>query len=246
MIEGRAGRVLSVFVIASLVTLVGLRLAARGVVRRAAPELALGVAVALLQPGIALLNYALQVRAPQLSAAALVCVTAGTCAIAVFAKLTFRARSTWTHVVVVLLIAFLCYGHYLQLPPLIARGEPDLVYLCARMLLLDWIAFEALRHRALYARRERIGMYNPVIGNRFLLFAVWTSLMACNATGTMLIVVLGQRFGLLDWRVWTFGMARGITLFLLIAICLIFFPPHSYLAWIERRYAMRQRVGTQA
>jgi hypothetical protein len=236
--------VLIAVVIATLVTLVGLRLAARSLVRRAAPEFTLGVAVTLLQPGIVMLGYALHAPKPELLAVSLGCVTAGTAAIALFAQLTFRARVGWARGVIALLIAFLCYSHTLQLPLVQATGEPHFVYLCARLLLLGWAAFEALRHRALYARRELIGMFNPVIANRFLLFGIWTSLMAFNAVGTMLIVVLGQRFGLLDWRVWTFGVARGISLFLLIAMWLIFFPPDSYLAWLERRYATRTKPVT--
>jgi hypothetical protein len=234
-------RVLIGFVIAVLVTLVGLHLAARGLARRTAPEFALGVAVTLLQPGIVLLGYALQAPKPELFSVSLGCVTAGTAAVALFAQLTFRPRIGWARAVVALLIVFLCYGHTLQLPLLQATGEPHFVYLCARMLLLGWAAFEALRHRAVYARRERLGLYNPVIGNRFFLFGAWTLLMALNAVGTMLVVVLGQRFGLLDWRTWTFGVARGVTLFLLIAMWLIFFPPRRYLTWLEQRYAARSQ-----
>jgi hypothetical protein len=233
--------VLIAFVIAALVTLVGLRLAARSVVRRAAPEFTLGIAVALLQPGIVALGYALQVSRPELMPLSLGCVTAGTAGIALFAQLTFRARVGWARGVIVCLIAFLCYGHMLQLPLVQATGEPHFVYIWGRLLLLGWAAFEALRHRALYARRELIGMFDPVIANRFLLFGIWTSLMAFNAVGTMLIVVLGQRFGLLDWRAWTFGVARGIGLFLLIGMWLIFFPPNRYLVWLQRRYAARTK-----
>ena len=229
------------FVIAAVVTLVGLHLAVRSLVRRAAPEFALGVSVALLQPGIVLTGYALQASKPELFPVSLGCVTAGTAGIALFAQLTFRPRVAWARGLVVVLIAFLCYGHTLQVPLLQATGEPHFVYLSARLLLLGWAAFETLRHRALYARRELIGLFNPVVANRFLLFGIWTLLMALNAVGTMLIVVLGQHFGLLDWRSWTFGVARGVSLFLLIAMWLIFFPPDNYLAWIERRYAARSK-----
>jgi hypothetical protein len=229
------------FIIAGLVTLVGLRLAARSLVRRAAPEFTLGVAVTLLQPGIVLAGYALETSRSELYGVSLACITAGTATIALFAQLTFRARVGWARAVIALLIAFLCYGHMLQLPRMMATGQPHLLYLSGRLLLLGWAAFEALRHRAVYARRERIGMFNPVIANRFLLFGIWTSLMALNAVGTMLIVVLGESFGLLDWRTWNFGVARGISSFLLIAMWLIFFPPRSYLAWLERRYAERTR-----
>ena len=231
------------FVIAGLVTLVGLRLAARSLVRRAAPELTLGISVVLLQPGIVLLGYALEAQKPELFALSLGCVTAGTGAIALFAQLTFRARVGWARLLIACLISWLVYAHTLQMPLLMATGEPHFAYLCARLLLLAWAAFEALRQRAIYARRERIGMFDPVIANRFLLFGGWTSLMALNAVGTMLIVVLGQRFGLLDWRAWTFGVARGISLFLLVTMWLIFFPPSRYLAWLKGRYAARTNHG---
>jgi hypothetical protein len=206
-------------------------------VSRAAPDFVLGLSIAVLQPGIVLIGHALRAPKPELYPLALALVTAGTAAIALFAQLTFRARAGWARAVIALLIAFLCYGHWLQLLRLQATGEPHFVYLSGRVLLLGWAAFEALRHRALYARRKRIGMFDPVIGNRFLLFGVWTSLMAINAMGTMLIVELGQRFGLQDWRAWNFGVARGISLFLLIAMWLIFFPPRAYLAWLKRRHA---------
>ena len=75
-------------IIAGIVTLVGLRLAARSLVLRAAPELTLGVSVAVLQPGIVLLDYALRTHKPELFSASLTCITAGTAAIALFAQLT--------------------------------------------------------------------------------------------------------------------------------------------------------------
>lgn len=229
------------FVVAALVTLAGVRLAARSFVRRAAPEFVLGVSVALLQPGIVALNYALQGPRPEFYTASLICVTAGTAAIALFAQLTFQARAVWARSVMALLVAFLCYGHVVQLPVLHATGEPHVVYLSGRLLLLGWTAFEALRHHALYLRRERIGLYNPVIGNRFLLFGIWTSLMAFNAVGTITFTVLGQRYGMVDWRTWTFGVARAVSAFLLIAMWLIFFPPRRYLSWLERRHAVRSK-----
>ena len=98
------------FVIAALVTLVGLRLAARSLVQRAAPDFTLGVAVAVLQPGIVVLGHGLQNNKPELYAVGLTCITAGTAAIALFAQLTFRARIGWARAVIALLIAFLCYG----------------------------------------------------------------------------------------------------------------------------------------
>jgi len=230
------------FFIAVVVTLVGLRLAALGVQRRSAPEFMLGSAVALLQPGTALLSYALQDSMPGLIPFSLACVTAGTVAMAAFAQRTFRARVGWARAVLLSLAALLLYGHLLQLPLLLASGEPHLAYLASRVLLLGWAAYEALRHRALYARRARLGMVNPVIANRFLLFGVWTSSMALNSALTILIVSLDLRYGLLDWRVWVFGMARAISLVLLTSMWLIFFPPRGYLHWIERRFAQRMKL----
>jgi hypothetical protein len=54
--------------------------------------------------------------------------------------------------------------------------------------------------------------------------------------------MLDLRYGLLDWRVWVFGQARLISVIMAASAWLIFFPPHSYLHWIEQRFAERMKL----
>lgn len=93
----------------------------------------------------------------------------------------------------------------------------------ARIVLYAWATFESLRHYALARRRVRIGLVEPLVANRFLLWGIGTGAALCiwfhvflqelarrsDAAETYLVIA-------------TFGTACAIS------IWLAFFPPRRY------------------
>lgn len=92
-----------------------------------------------------------------------------------------------------------------------------------RIVLYAWATFESLRHYALARRRVRIGLVEPLVANRFLLWGIGTGAALCiwfhvflqelarrsDAAETYLVIA-------------AFGTACAISLWL------AFFPPRRY------------------
>ena len=114
-----------------------------------------------------------------------------------------------------------------------ANGSATLASVFFRMLGAYWAFGEALILYPRMRRRLRIGLADPVTTNRFLLWSVWTGLLA-----TIMLAVLCLRIYLLRaggdvdadaavgvFRV--FGACGGIAASF--ALWLNFFPPEAYL-----------------
>jgi len=98
-----------------------------------------------------------------------------------------------------------------------------------------WGAFEALRYYVLMRRRLRIGLAEPALSNRFLLWG-----LACCATAAIFLAtstLARQQLSPVDLGL-TPGMAVFVSLFTLAtatAQWLAFLPPAAYLRWIAGR-----------
>lgn len=96
-----------------------------------------------------------------------------------------------------------------------------------------WFALEAFRYALLLRRRQRLGLGDPVVANRFWLWG-WAGVL-----GT-----INWTWYLLGWWSQFFRMDTGVqlkdTVYVLLycgLMWLSFNPPHRYVAYIERRHA---------
>lgn len=167
------------FLLSSLV--VGLRMMALGARTRRSAELEMGLA--LLVPGgvgftVAMLSFgpALTGVAPStLRALANSSFAAGAIALALFTRQVFRPQGVqWTAFVAILCtgIGVSAAGFWIELPRDLLTSPAFWISYAGRMLVYAWAALEALRHYRLGRRRLRIGLAEPLVVNRFLLWAV--------------------------------------------------------------------------
>jgi hypothetical protein len=108
-----------------------------------------------------------------------------------------------------------------------------------------WVFVESLRYHLLLRRRERLGLADPVLVNRFLLFAVFTG-------GVVAITVLGVASALVaELRGGGFreensfsdptvlALTRLIALPIAVSLWLTFLAPARYQTWLRSRAARR-------
>ena len=105
-----------------------------------------------------------------------------------------------------------------------------------------WVFFESARYYGLLRRRRRLGLADPVLVNRFLLFAIWTG-------GVGAITLMGVGTSLAQLAQGTFhdggglanpvviGLTRLLAAPIAAAIFLTFLAPPRYHAWLRARAA---------
>lgn len=121
-----------------------------------------------------------------------------------------------------------------------------------RVVPTVWACFESVRYWLRMRRRVALGVGDPVVANRFALWAIWTAAFAAlPATALVLRVfvpmfvthpedpavveqVMTQLMGILRYVLASTGLVG------LVALTLSFFPPDSYLA------RLRARAGADA
>jgi hypothetical protein len=112
-----------------------------------------------------------------------------------------------------------------------------------------WVFLESLRYHRMLRRRERLGLVDPVVANRFLLFAIWTG-------SVVAITFLGAVAGIAaEWSQGGFreedsfgspavlAVTRLIALPMGVAIWLTFLAPAGYHDWLRRRAAIRREAA---
>jgi hypothetical protein len=231
--------------------LVGIRLLLLARRTRALPETSVGLALLLIggigypmaiaggTPG--LLADAAGVR---LSAAATCVVDLAFIAIAVFNWSVFRRQNAWARAAVaVLSVAYTMHALVTLHASTGAATSAELltghlrVTLAGQLLnsiVFAWTAFESYRYWWMLRRRAAIGLGDPVLTNRFLLWAVSaTSSVLTNAISWW-ILVQGIDFFAHE------GVQLAIGLFA-VGSCtcqyLAFLPPRAYLARLRRTAA---------
>ena len=226
-------------VLISLLSLRLFRLASR---TRQLPEALVGGYFLLVPFGISL---AIRVDrfspelAPWARAGANALFTLGGVALLLFAWLVFRRDARWARM--------LAWGGSLGVLALWVAGFPLGAYQTGAnfFLLLPvyasylWVFLESLRYWTLLRRRLRLGLADPVVTNRFLLFAIWTG-------GVVAITLLGLVGALVQLQNGSFrdggglgdpvllGITRLLALPIAVAIWLTFLPPRRYHAWLCR------------
>jgi hypothetical protein len=110
----------------------------------------------------------------------------------------------------------------------------QVITILSGMVAYGWTAWEALRYHGRMRRQLALGMGDPVVCNRFLLWGIMSSIAFVaialnNAASIMAIDPLET-----PWLIYVAtvaGMAQAIFL------ALTFLPPRVYLAWVRRRHA---------
>ena len=103
-----------------------------------------------------------------------------------------------------------------------------------------WVFGESLRYYRLLRRRQRLDLADPVLVNRFLLFAVWTgaivAITVLGIAGTMVQLLRGSFHdgGALGDPV-LLGITRLLSLPIAVSLWLIFLAPARYHAWLRAR-----------
>jgi hypothetical protein len=178
--------------------------------------------------------------------------TAGMGCLYVFTWLTFRPRERWARVLVAavlttMLVGYLAIGFTDGYRLRLAPGVAYWITWAARTSVFLWLLIEAFRYWGLLRRRLRLGLAEPLLTNRFLLWGIWAS--AVLLTGLIDPVT---RF----WYVRAYGasgelvpeMGQPVVLGMVIAsaalmipamttLYLTFFPTEGYRRWVEARSA---------
>jgi hypothetical protein len=158
-----------------------------------------------------------------------------------FAWMVFRPDSRIARVLAPLLIGV----NLSAMPLLLADGVPTptgplaLAVMLPRCAVMLWLFFESTHYAQLMRRRVRHGLAEPLVANRFALWAIWTGALALIP-----LFVLGLRmFGVLEapipgeplpgpWRAVLAVLGAGLAC-ALVAGWFAFFPPAAYRRWVE-------------
>ena len=234
---------LSVYTVAS--GIVGVKLLQRARTSRGVPELLIGLAyVAAPATG-----YPLCILAPLIPSRAIAAplyvlgetlLVSGCCSYLFFTAKVFRPREGWATGCAAVGSAILvaagvqitgAYFVSADAAENVARARPGLTAMVGILALYyAWTAFEGFRYHAMMKKRMALGLADPVVTNRFLLWAfaglvslAWISVSAvCLAAG----IDLRSTLPLLCTS--TGGFANTLLL------VLIFMPPAAYTRWVTR------------
>lgn len=217
---------------------------------RQVPELAIGVGFLLVAgPGFPLMALALggrsvsEVHLPLLGLG-LAAIGLGIVSLQVFLWKTFRPREGWAALLTLatlLAVAAIWLGCLstlraapLDADPIAAARDWWLALRLTFEAWYVWTAVESLREHARARRREALGLSDPVVVNRFLLFGVMGAYLALNGALATLLEYRGQ--SPLTHALPALVLAAnggGAALLILLA----FLPPDAYLARVRRRAA---------
>ena len=166
--------------------------------------------------------------------------TLGGVALLLFAWSVFRPDATWAKA--------LAWGGSAILVAVWAAGIPAGAYQTGStgfLVLLpvfasySWVFAESQRYYGLLRRRRKLGLVDPVLANRFLLFAIWTgcvvAITVLGVAGAVYQMLSGgfQEGGGLGNPV-ILGVTRVLSLPIVVSIWLTFLAPARYQAWLRR------------
>jgi len=124
-------------------------------------------------------------------------------------------------------------------------GRVGLFVLLARCAVLLWLFVESAIYAQRMRRRIRLGLGDPLVANRFTLWAIWTGALACIPLFVLALRMLGALEPLVPGTplpaavraiIAVLGMGGATAL---VACWLAFFPPAAYRSWIERTATAR-------
>jgi hypothetical protein len=178
--------------------------------------------------------------------------TAGMGCLYVFTWLTFRRGDGWARTLVgavatVMIAGYAGIGISGDFALSLVPGAAYWITWAARTSVFLWLLIESFRYWGMLRRRLRLGIADPVVANRFLLWGIWSSVM----------LLMGQVDPLARvWYVtaigagghWDPALGRPIVVMLVTAtstlgiaamttLYLTFFPTQAFRRWVEGRAA---------
>jgi hypothetical protein len=188
-------------------------------------------------------------------------MSVGGAAVCVFTWLSFRREARWARWAAAAgsLLAIggwtfeaLHEGFAITLIP----GPGHWVAWAGRTVPVVWVGAESFRYWTLLRRRLRIGLANPVVVNRFLLWGIWSAATFVNLAADLIARVLYWTLaGATDEMAMevvkpivigtmavtmVLGVVSATTLFL------TFFPTASYRRWLQSRAGLRADESSDA
>ncbi len=253
-----------------IVLVVALRLLRRSDFSLGAPELWLGFYFLLssfLGMGLSCFVYA-SLAYPSISlpygvlwachAGFLIFWSAGNACIYVFTWCVFRPDSRWARLlarggIAVMLGGLVGVAITESFKPRDVNGLWYWISFSARTGVMLWLAIESFRYWGLMRRRLRLGLADPVLTNRFLLWGVWAgTVFLMGQADPVARVWYALKVGTSTGGPMNPEMARPIVaalvsatsiLGIIVALMLLltFFPTAGYRRWLEGRHAARLR-----
>ena len=231
------------FFVVSLVTGVRLLLLARRTGEM--PELLIGLAVLGIGPlgfGLSMLAFAAAgwstITSATLQGSAFVAIFIGSTAQCLFIWYVFRRQAAWARPLVYTAIALLAAAYAADILEngLVNRSYESSWYrasMALRLLVMVWNSVESLLYWSRMRRRLRLGLADPVVTNRFLLWGVSS---AAAFFGSALIFVVATLTGVDPNQIPSLTLTASLHgLVAAIAMWFAFQPPAFYRRFIESR-----------
>jgi hypothetical protein len=209
------------------------------------PELLIGLAVLGIGPlgyGLSMLALAASgqstITSATLQGSSFVAVFIGAGAQYLFVWYVFCRQARWARPLVYTAIALLAVAHAGDILEngLLMRRDGSSWFWCGmvlRLFAMAWLSIESLVYWSRMRRRLRLGLADPVVTNRFLLWGLGSSAAFFgSALGFLVIALTGinsSRIPSLNLIVSLHGLVAAITWWF------AFQPPAAYVRWIQDR-----------
>lgn len=169
-------------------------------------------------------------------------ISAGLWCLAGFTWLTFGARSAWRRRLAVGLGGALS-GAYLAQWIFdgfsVVPGPGTLTALACRTVCMGWVSIETAVYHATLRRRQRLGLADPLVANRVLLWSLWTGAIAILMLAGAVLRVLSVQDAAAATAIYRsipfLSATAVLSLVAATTLWLSFLPPRPYRDWIERR-----------
>lgn len=214
---------------------------------RGAPEIAMGSYQGLVVAAIALYAYLVRVagtaepeRVFDLVVIANLLIAAGVVSLAIGIWRIYRASEAWAIGICVLLAAWVLGGWTWTstgdvLPTTVAATAPNAFFVTGRSAVYLWGGFEGIRYHRMLRLRASLGLADPVIAHRILMWGLFSLTMGTLAVTSLVAgSLLGDAYS--SWAPGQF-ITPAASLIASICLWLGFFPPAAYERFIARRAA---------
>ncbi|HEY2744877.1 MAG TPA: hypothetical protein VGL86_09655 [Polyangia bacterium] len=228
--------------VGGLLFLLGMRILVMARLTRGVPEILIGAFFLLLGPAGTIFLTAetlLPAHAGRGGALAGVPVSIAMVLACVFTYRTFRQGVAWARALLAVAVAALAASLYVEVhgARFFVDFEPRLEVVLPRAACLGWGAYEAARCYFMMQRRRKFGLGDPVLSNRFLLYAVWTAALALIPAVRTVVRLLELARVEVQWRLPFTLISVGAASVMFVAMFLNFWPPDGYLRWLRQRAA---------